>query len=93
MKGSIGTAMMFPGERSRVMRKGRISNLIWAKDILKCRDKVDKGAIEICEWALEYPLGLTHRQARTIYAVWMNLAKAGHLRGIRTNKSPNDQAH
>lgn len=86
MKGSVGTAMMFPGERSRVLPRRTIKNLQLAREILKVRKLVDEQAVEVCEWALKYPLGLTHRQAGLIFAVWIKLAKAGHLRGLRKPK-------
>jgi hypothetical protein len=87
MKGSVGTPTMMDGQRSRVLRPSMVSHIIWARDILKCKVKVDKMAASVCRLAVKYPTAISFRQQRVIRAVWVKLATGGHLRGIRTRKS------
>jgi hypothetical protein len=86
MKGKVGTSMMAPGERSRLITSGKVDIIIKAKDILKRREFADAEAIEVCEKVVSYPLLITHGRARLVYGVWMELAKAGRLKGVRQPK-------
>lgn len=75
--------MLNPGEKTPVLDKWRLSHLIRAQQLLKIRDKLDAKAIEICEFARDWPLHINRGHCRAIYAIWMTAAEAGQLRGVK----------
>lgn len=97
MKGQIGTSTMLLGEKTKFVNKFQLSAIVQAKDILKRKEQAvavaDCNIIEICEWILKYPLCTTQAQRKAVYFVWMELAEAGHLRGVRPmNFAPRKKA-
>jgi len=86
MKGSVGTSMMRPGERSALLTKRRGGDIGHARDILNLKKvgvKITKDEREICQFAVKYPTAVSRRQTMAIYAIWMTYARAGKLHGVR----------
>lgn len=84
-EGSTGAQTSGNSRRAAVRRN--MPALIRAKDVLMARARgiggVSDDLVEVCRIATESPSLLTPWQYRMVYAGWIELAEAGHLRGIR----------
>lgn len=94
MKGSIGTATRFAGEKIS-SPYGRIDwdtsnkarHVLSRKEFIKNHHKKDdilsiKSVKEIMKHAAKHPHQISRPSARVVYYYWVSMAKAGQLRGL-----------
>lgn len=64
-----------------------MSYLIKAGDIVTAHKRgigeIRDGVVDVCNIVIERPSMMSFGHKRLVYAAWMELAEAGHLRGIR----------
>ena len=89
--GVVGTAASIGPSSTGIRFRHNLPYLMKARDILTA---VDRGIYEasplvfdVCTLAVNRASDLSFRQSRVIVAVWLELAEAGKLHGIRTSAS------